>query len=71
MFILLDFLMVVWLQRSLICSVMQVHHQCLSTTATEASAVQIKGSRLHAGMMCLSCHVCGLTPVWSEIRVRK
>lgn len=45
MFTFLDFLMVVWLQRSLICSLTQVHHQCLSTKATGASAVQIKGSR--------------------------
>lgn len=45
MFTFLDFLMVVCLQRSLICSPTQVHHQCLSTKATGASAVQIKGSR--------------------------
>lgn len=71
LFILLNVLMVIWLQRSHVCSVMQVHDQCLSTMANRASAVQIKGSRLHAGMMCLCCHVCGLTPVWSKIRVRK
>lgn len=68
---LLDFLMVGSLQRSLTYLVTRVHHQCFSTKVTEASAVQIKGSGLHAGLVCLSCHVCGVTPVWREIRVRK
>lgn len=49
---------------------MQVHHQRLSAKASGASAVQIKGSRIHAGIMCLRYHVCGLTPASSQIRVR-
>lgn len=63
MFILLDFLMADELQRSLVSTETYL--------STKASAVQIKGSGLHAAAICSGCRVCGLTPVWSEIRVRK